>query len=68
MSHLKGERMALLGESASTWWLGGIVVGSLLIRLLALVVALRGTVPAERPAIIRALGELFRFAPRRKTR
>ncbi|WP_255751231.1 hypothetical protein [Amycolatopsis sp. FU40] len=43
-------------------------MGSLLIRLLALVVALRGTVPAERPAIIRALGELFRFAPRRKTR
>ncbi|MFI5606091.1 hypothetical protein [Amycolatopsis sp. NPDC051903] len=58
--------MSVLGESAATWWLGGVIAASLLIRLLALVVALRGTKPQERPAIIRALGELFRLTPRRR--
>ncbi|MFD9887845.1 hypothetical protein ACFWY9_00785 [Amycolatopsis sp. NPDC059027] len=47
---------------------GGAVVGSLLIRLLALFIALRGTTPGERPAIIRALGDLFRLFPRRPPR
>jgi hypothetical protein len=30
-----------------------------LVRLLALLIALRGTEPADRPEILRALGELF---------
>ncbi len=47
-------------------WLGGAVVGGLLTRLLALLIALRGSSPSERPAIIRALGDFFRIVPRRR--
>lgn len=37
------------------------------VRVVALAVALRGTDPRDRPAIIKALAELFRvFPPRRR--
>ncbi|MBE1502291.1 hypothetical protein H4696_009391 [Amycolatopsis lexingtonensis] len=36
------------------------------VRVIALVVALRGTDPRDRPAIIRALAELFRLLPRKR--
>ncbi|MFE9613539.1 hypothetical protein ACQ4WX_46135 [Streptomyces lasalocidi] len=36
------------------------------IRLISLVVTLRGTTPSERPAIIRALADFFRVLPTRR--
>jgi hypothetical protein len=35
-------------------------------RLIGLVIALRGAEPSQRPAIIRALAELFRVIPPRR--
>jgi hypothetical protein len=45
--------------------LASAVVASTVVRLMSLVIALRGTAPRERPAIIRALAEFFRVLPRR---
>ncbi|SDN67196.1 hypothetical protein [Allokutzneria albata] len=44
----------------------GLVFLPALARLAGLAIALRGTAPRERPAIIRALAEFFRLAPRRR--
>lgn len=44
----------------------GVAATAAAIRVVALVVALRGTAPSDRPAIIRALAELFRVLPRRR--
>ncbi|MFJ8910485.1 hypothetical protein [Amycolatopsis sp. NPDC102389] len=57
---------AVAVTSEHVLWVGGAVFGGLVTRLLALLIALRGTKPGERPAIIRALGDLFRVLPRRR--
>jgi hypothetical protein len=44
--------------------LGVAAVGAT-IRLIGLVIALRGAAPSERPAIIRALGDYFHILPRK---
>jgi hypothetical protein len=45
---------------------GGIVAFGAVVRLVALIIALRGAAPGERPAIIRALAEFFHVLPRRR--
>ena len=53
--------MSLLAGSDPVLYLSiGVCVGAVA-RLTALVIALRGTSPHERPAIIRALAEFFRL-------
>ncbi|HKR50967.1 MAG TPA: hypothetical protein VJT72_15560 [Pseudonocardiaceae bacterium] len=42
-----------------------VTAGAAVVRLIILVVALRGTTPRERPAIIRALADFFHVLPRR---
>lgn len=58
---------AVVASSEHVLWVGGALLGGFLTRLLALLIALRGTKPGERPAIIRALGDLFRVLPRRRS-
>lgn len=45
---------------------GGVVAFGAVVRLVALVIALRGTSPSERPAIISAMAEFFRVLPKRR--
>jgi hypothetical protein len=45
---------------------GGVVAFGAVVRLVALVIALRGTSPSERPVIISAMAEFFRVLPKRR--
>jgi hypothetical protein len=48
-------------------WVAAIIIGvRATARIIIVLVALRGSAPNERAAIIRAIGEMLRFAGRRE--
>ncbi|WP_284742085.1 hypothetical protein [Amycolatopsis sp. RTGN1] len=57
--------MSVLSD-ANPFLVVGLVLLGPVVRIIALAIALRGTDPRDRPAIIKALAELFRVLPPRR--